>query len=68
MKRGAYEHKLPQPIPDNELLGVCEILLRDGRVLDLSGLTVDQAMDRVQALGLTMIDIVAASSTRAKKQ
>jgi len=34
-------------------LGQCEMVLRDGRVIVLSGLTIDDAIEAVRAAGVT---------------
>ena len=51
---------------DADRLGICEVLFRDGRTLDLSGLTVEEAADAVLAAGYTLRDIVVSASSRRR--
>ncbi len=49
---------------DEERLGVCIVLLQDGRTLDLSDLTIDEAAERVLAAGYTLRDVVVSATSR----
>jgi hypothetical protein len=42
--------------PDRPI-GRCEMFLHDGRVIDLTGLTVDQFIARIRELGITPLDV-----------